>query len=415
LPSLYSDFRNLKTTNPNGFDANVAAWKAVLADACKAGKFARDKLVLSVSDDLVSALHTQDWGRPLALGVAVAEAVQSKDLYPLDTFMSQATSIYHWSYAGAALNWGLTRLGLRGPANSTRGITSGKFVVIRNVEDVAKTVTQAMMSRRCDYSLADRIFTADLFASELVPDLSPTDVQVLLRHLSRDAAVCAYDGATVKFKAPGELATQITETDTTIAHLKSLLKSLHARVDTLSADITACTARAKAAVEKSNRPVALAALKSRKTAETALNHQVKALGQVEDVMTSIQTAAGNIELVRILERSSKVLSGLNKEIGGVERVDEVMERLKNETDAVEEVNRVLAEAGTVVDEEEVEDELEALMKETEEKERAERVKEQLATIPPVVGEMERQLSETLESIKLGEEKGKEQEREQVHA
>jgi charged multivesicular body protein 7 len=412
LPSLYSDFRYLKTTNPNGFDANVSAWKAVLADACKAGKLPRDKLVLSTSDDLVSSLQTRDWGRPLALGVVVAEAVHSKDLYPLDTFISQATSIYHWSYAGAALNWGLTRLGLRGPAN-TRGIASGKFVVIRNVEDVAKTVTQTMMSRRD--SPADRIFTTDLFASELVPDLSPTDLQVLLRHLSRDAAVCAYDGATVKFKAPGEPATQITETDATIAHLKSLLKSLHARVDTLSADITTCTARAKAAVEKSNRPVALAALKSRKTAEAALSHQVKALGQVEDVMTSIQTAAGNIELVRILERSSKVLSGLNKEIGGVERVDEVMEGLKNETDTVEEVNRVLAEAGTVVDEEEVEDELDALMKETEEKEKAERVKEQLATIPPVVGEMERQLSETLESMKLGEEKEKEQEREQVHA
>jgi charged multivesicular body protein 7 len=338
--------------------------------------------------------------------------VHSKDLYPLDTFLGQATSIYHWSYSGAVLNWGLSRLGLRGPAN-TRGIASGKFVVVRNVEDVAKTVAQ-VMSRRD--SLTDRIFTADLFASELVPDLSPTDLKVLLRHLSRDAGVCAYDGATVKFKAPAEQApTQITETDVTIAHLKSLLKSLHARVDTLSADITTCTARAKAAIEKSNRPVALAALKSRKTAESALSHQVKALGQVEDVMTSIQTAAGNIELVRILERSSKVLSGLNKEIGGVERVDEVMEGLKNETDTVEEVNRVLAEAGTVVDEGEVEDELEALMKETEEKERAERVKEQLATIPPVVGEMERQLSETLESMKLGEEKEKEQEREQMHA
>jgi len=76
LPSLYSDFRNLKTTNPNGFYANVTAWKTVLADACRYGKVgnAADKLVLSTSEDLVSQLHTQDWARPLALGVVVVSS-----------------------------------------------------------------------------------------------------------------------------------------------------------------------------------------------------------------------------------------------------------------------------------------------------------------------------------------------------
>jgi charged multivesicular body protein 7 len=339
-----------------------------------------------------------------------AEALYSKDLYPLDTFLSQRESIYHWSYAGAALNWGLEKIGLRGPpGHGNRGVINGRFVVTRNVEDMAKEITRAMGTR---FSLTDRIFTADLFASEFVPSLSATDLKVLLRHISRDATLCAYDGAIVKFKTAAEVAPEaITEQDTTIAHLKSLLKSLHARVDTLSADISTCTSRAQAAVAKSNRPVALAALKSRKSAEAALTHQVKALGQVEDVMVSIQTAADNIELVRILERSSKVLSGLNKEMGGVERVDEIMEGLKQETDTVEEVNRVLAEAGTAVDEGEVEAELEAMMKETEEKERMEKVKEQLEGIP-AVREVERQLSDSLGSMKLEEEK---QEKEQVRA
>ncbi|KAA8904650.1 hypothetical protein FN846DRAFT_952134 [Sphaerosporella brunnea] len=415
LPSLYSDFRNLKITNPNGFYANIAAWTAVLSEACKAGKLpGEDKLVLNSNEQLVSAVQTRDWGRPLALGAVVAEAVYSKDFYPLDAFMSQQASIYQWSYAGTALNWGLERIGLRGPP-AGRGVMSGKFVVVKNVEDRAKEVTRIMASRS---SLTERIFTADLFATELAPDLSATDLRVLLRHLSRDSAACAYDGFTVKFKAPTETAPEeITETDNTIAHLKSLLKSLTARVDTLSADIVTCTARAQAAAAQSNRPVALAALKSRKTAEAALHHQIKALGQVEEVMTSIQTAAGNIELVRILERSSKVLSGLNREIGGVERVDEIMEGLRQETDNVEEVNRVLAEAGTEVDEAEVEDELEALMKETEEKEHADKVKEQLQEIP-FVSEMERKLSATLESLKLDADKPAEEEekkKEEVHA
>jgi len=73
LPSLYSDFRYLKTTNPNGFHANVTAWKSALADACMAGKIVdcSDKLVLCMGEDLIAWLQSPDWGRPLALGVVV--------------------------------------------------------------------------------------------------------------------------------------------------------------------------------------------------------------------------------------------------------------------------------------------------------------------------------------------------------
>jgi len=142
-----------------------------------------------------------------------------------------------------------------------------------------------------------------------------------------------------------------------------------------------CTEKAQKAVAHKNRTVALAALKSRKMAESALAQQTKALGSVEEVMAAIQQAADNIELVRILEKSSKVLNGLNKEIGGAERVDEVMESLKQETDTVDEVSKILGESGTVVDEGEVEDELEALVREEEQKARDARVLEELEKMP----------------------------------
>lgn len=217
----------------------------------------------------------------------------------------------------------------------------------------------------------------------------------------------------MKFRSPSEQRPDpITEQDTTIAHLKALVRSLHSRVDTLSADLTKCTERAQAAVANKNRTVALAALRSRKTVENTLVHQSKALGQVEEVMASIQTAADNIELVRVLERSSKVLSGLNKEVGGLDRVDRIMEGLREETEAVSEVSRMLAEGEAVVDDEAVEDELEAMMKEVEDAARDEKVKE-LEKIPRIDA-TDRQLSDSLEDMKLGGgEKDKELER--VHA
>jgi len=415
LSSLYSDFRNLKTTNPNGYHANVTAWKTILSAAIAAGKGPdSNKLVLTANDDLVSSLQTRECGRPLALGVVITEAVHSKEIWSLDAFLARQESIYAWSYVGAALNWGLVKVGVRGQRVDTRGMLHGRFVVVKNVEEVAKHITATIATRP---SLIDRIFTTDLFASELAPTLSATDLKVLLRHLSRDNPVCAYSGNTIKFLAPGEPAT-ITETDTTIAHLRSLLLSMSIRITQLSTDIALCTARAQAAVASKNRSVALGALKSRKTAEGVLATQLRTRGQVEEVMMSIQTAADNIELMKILDRSSKVLKGLNKEIGGAERVDSVLDKLREETETVEEVNRVIAEGGVVIDEEVVEDELEAMLMEVKDAEREEKVRKELDEIPAVReskkhADLERQLSDSLKGMNLGEkEEGKEKKKEE---
>ena len=110
-----------------------------------------------------------------------------------------------------------------------------------------------------------------------------------------------------------------------------------------------------------NRPIALAALRTRKTAESALDTQLKSLGQVDEVISQIIQAATNVELVNTLEKSSAVLQSLNKEVGGTERVDRIMDGIRNETDKVTEINQMLGEGGMVVDEQEVEYELEAML------------------------------------------------------
>jgi charged multivesicular body protein 7 len=146
--------------------------------------------------------------------------------------------------------------------------------------------------------------------------------------------------------------------------------TLQTRVNQLSADITACSTKARAALASQNRQSALAALRSRKTAESALGTQLKSLGQVEEVISQIVQAASNIELVNTLEKSSAVLQSLNKEVGGTERVDRIMDGIRSETDKVTEINQILGEGGMEVDEQEVEDELEAMLQ--DEKTAAER-------------------------------------------
>ena len=74
LRSLYSDFRQLRHINPDGYNANISAWQTALSNGvrqglCPAvGGAESDLLILRTSDQLLEALETKDLGRPLSLG-----------------------------------------------------------------------------------------------------------------------------------------------------------------------------------------------------------------------------------------------------------------------------------------------------------------------------------------------------------
>ncbi len=83
LPSLYSDFRLQRTTNPDGYTANVSAWQAALAKAARAGLLpsrsdGSDLLILNTGQELLRALETEELGRPLALETVVVGKYQAR-------------------------------------------------------------------------------------------------------------------------------------------------------------------------------------------------------------------------------------------------------------------------------------------------------------------------------------------------
>jgi charged multivesicular body protein 7 len=115
---------------------------------------------------------------------------------------------------------------------------------------------------------------------------------------------------------------------------------------------------------------ALASLRSKKFAETTLIRRSEMLAQLEQVYTNIGQAADQVEIVRVMEASTVVLKGLHAEVGGAERVEQVVEELREEMSNVDEVGKIIAEVGDpslVVDDEEVDDELEAMEREEKEK------------------------------------------------
>jgi charged multivesicular body protein 7 len=155
------------------------------------------------------------------------------------------------------------------------------------------------------------------------------------------------------------------------------------QVTNLEAKVIELNSSAKTALANKNRVSALAAVKSKKMAEQNLKQRLDTLMQLEEVYTRIEQAAGQIEIVQVMQASTGVLRGLHTQIGGAERVEDIVEELREEMTKVDEVGSIMNEAGPVIDEGEIDEELEALEKadrEVQEREEAAATERRLAEL-----------------------------------
>jgi charged multivesicular body protein 7 len=361
----------------------VKAWRRALEratwDGCIAtGSSGPNHLIIPVDDRLDGALEHRQFGRPLALGTVVREAVSEKTLLPLGDFLGSKESIYYRPWTELTRNLAGWVLGQVWPVNGAKGedrLPGGEFVVIRNVELVAKSLANYAVAAKSPFDLIFsrasfyRSFREGLVAGK---SLSDADLHVLLLFSSRDKKLLSYDGKVVKFHSgatgdkPG-----ITEEDAAIASLKELVDGIKHQVTVLVERVGTLNMVAKEAILRKDRVSALAALRSKKITETALEQRHATLSQLEQVSAKIEEAADHVQLVKVLECSAEVLKSLNLKVGGAERVEEAMAHLREQMSEVDDVGNIIATGALepVVDEAEVDDELEAMT--SEEKRKAE--------------------------------------------
>lgn len=338
--------------------------------------------MLNSGPELDRSLQTQQFGRPLALGAVVEDAVKQGQLIPLKEFLERGESVYvkRWVQVpsvGDVFKWGLKQLGVLGDGTGGEDrLVRGEFVVIGNVEEAAKKLID--MAGNIAISNTSRVFSKamfnKMFAKEVgVDKLSERDLDVLLLHLRRDRNAVAYDSASgvVKFKAPGEVRpAAITSEDESIAALRTLISTTEPQIEQLAARIAQLDITARTAVSNKQLSTAKTALRQKKLADTTLQQRTATLAQLEDVYAKIEQAADQVEIVKVMEASGQTLKSLNAQTGGVEKVRDVMDGLKDEMMNVDEIGQAINEVSAgEIDDVEVEDELEAL--ETAEREKLE--------------------------------------------
>ena len=145
LAALYSDFRHLKTTNPDGYAANIEAWRSGLSAAARAGVTpSRDLVSVNIDEEFLRGLQSKEWGRPISLGTVVREAEAKKEVMLFQEFMASEGSIYarRWgiSIPGPldVLKWGLRTVGVLGEEQDK--ILVGRVVLLENLELAGKEV-----------------------------------------------------------------------------------------------------------------------------------------------------------------------------------------------------------------------------------------------------------------------------------
>lgn len=203
-------------------------------------------------------------------------------------------------------------------------------------------------------------------------------------YMSRDKPSLSYSPTTntIKFTSPTSTTTEeITETDISIAQIKSLQLSLDLAIPPLEERLESLTKAVRNAVQKQQLSTARSLLKSKKLVENTLEKRRANLLQVEESLHAIDNAADNVAIIQSMQKSAVVMKTLNESVGGVEGVERITDALRDEMAVAEDIGKIMAEPGNAaVEEEDVEDEFEALMaeekKKAEEKERVEREKEE---------------------------------------
>jgi charged multivesicular body protein 7 len=96
-----------------------------------------DRFVLHSGEEVSRALQTQQYGRPLALGAAIEDAVRKKEFIQLKEFFDAKQSVYAKSWIPTPwqiVNWTLRQLGVVGGATNDDRLVAADFVVMANVE-----------------------------------------------------------------------------------------------------------------------------------------------------------------------------------------------------------------------------------------------------------------------------------------
>ncbi|KAF8609953.1 hypothetical protein BDV93DRAFT_462565 [Ceratobasidium sp. AG-I] len=408
LQSLYSDLAKQRLSNPTGYSANVEWWRRTLSELTARGLQPAGVLVLRADSLLVDAFRWDKVGRPLGVGYALTSlstpttsSLASAPLIPLARFLALPGSIYQpessiaYRVAAAVVGkpfwWALQQAGLT--SDDVLRETWGDFVILTNLESAARAVLDAQRAKGAIgpssalYSFATfRHEFGDLVMPHAGATLSETDVRVLVKHLERDRGCVVVDKQAdiIKFVEEGSADQEtITSVDKGVLEMATVVQRLQDQVDEIQKRIEERAEKINVMLRKKQNDMALSLLRSRKQLEALLKLRLGALETVQTALMKVETAAGDIAIMKAYETSTATLKDLLADPRlQRDHIDQTMEGMADALADHREVEEAIALGGVPADpveDDELAKELQALVEENErESKEAERAKDREA-------------------------------------
>ncbi|PLB44031.1 Snf7-domain-containing protein [Aspergillus steynii IBT 23096] len=158
---------------------------------------------------------------------------------------------------------------------------------------------------------------------------------------------------------------KISAQDRAILDLKNQRDKLHQYQRRITVLTDRETAVAKECLARGDRKRALLALRRKKYQESLLAKTDGQLEQLEQLTSQVEFSLVQKDVLFGLRQGTQVLQTINKEMGGIEGVEKLMGETEDARAYQEEISQMLAGHLSHQDEDEVEDELAALQRETQ--------------------------------------------------
>ncbi|CAE6486246.1 unnamed protein product [Rhizoctonia solani] len=259
---------------------------------------------------------------------------------------------------GRPLWWALQQTGLVG--DDVIRETWGDFVIVANAEAAAKKVIDAQRAKggigpaSALYTFASFRHTfASLVAQHPGAELSETDARVLVKHLERDRSCVVVDrqAGVIKFVEEGSFEREgITSVDKGILEMSVTSVKLQEQVDEIQKRIEERAEKINILLRKKQKELALSMLRSRKELEALLKLRLGALETVQTSLMKIETAAGDIAIMKAYETSTATLKQLLADPRlQREHIDQTMESMADALADHKEVEEAIALGGVPSD------------------------------------------------------------------
>ncbi|KAI0093725.1 Snf7-domain-containing protein [Irpex rosettiformis] len=402
LKFLYSDFSRQKQSNPASFTSNAEWWRRTLEAITVKGwqehgathSAHPNRLVLhATGPQIIEQFKVEGVGKPLGLATVISELCEQKAFFPLNQFRTSKQSIYDPGWLpyriasfiiGKPLWWALQQLSI---VSSDEGAGSesdaqrwkkvkGDYVVINLVEQAAAAVLH-QQEFKTGLSIHESLYSFDGFKREFETcafgglELSNLDIKVLVKFLERDKRAIMVERGVIKFIDPSE-PHEVTPVDIGILELKTAVENLEAAIDRLHDQIDDRTAKISAALKLKRKEVALSHLRAKKQFEELQRKRLNSLDTLQSTLIHVETAAGDIEIMKSYESSSATLRAILAHPSlQREKIDETLEAMASANADARDIDDVIrqgteiAQADAGIDDSELEDELAALIKEVE--------------------------------------------------